>query len=143
MEETSETEQAIVPHEGLERIKQRLQEWRTHRKSGERIPVPLWAAAVEVAKKLGVYQVAIELRLDYAGLKRRVEGTGAPAPRGKVTPRFVELVAAAASPTPAAETGRHECVVELENARGVKMRLELNGPGVAALTGLCNSFWAT
>jgi len=141
MEETSEIEQAIVPSEGLEEIKQGLQEWRSHRKLGEHIPAPLWAAAVEAAKKLGVYRVAIDLRLDYAGLKRRVEGTGAPAPRSQVAPRFVELVSAAASPTLAAATGRHECVVELENARGAKMRLELNGPGVAALAGLCNSFW--
>jgi hypothetical protein len=53
----------------------------------------------------------------------------------------VELLATAASPASAAAVGRHECVVELENARGAKMRVELNGPGVAALAGLCSSFW--
>ena len=141
MEETSEIEQASVPGESLQGIKQRLQDWRSQRKLGEHIPAPLWAAAVEAAREHGVYRVAIDLRLDYAGLKRRVEGSGATLPRGAVAPRFVELLATAASPVPAAAARRHECVVELENARGTKMRVELNGPGVAALAGLCSSFW--
>jgi hypothetical protein len=33
-------------------------------------------------------------------------------------------------------------VVELENARGAKMRVQLDGPGVAALAGLCSAFWS-
>ena len=142
MEETSEIdEQASEPGDDVQGIKQRLQDWRSQRKLGEHIPAPLWAAAVDAAREHGVYRVAIDLRLDYAGLKRRVEGAGATAPRGQVAPRFVELLATAAPPAPAAAAGRHECVVELENARGAKMRVELNGPGVAALAGLCSSFW--
>ncbi len=143
MEEMSEIdEQASEPGDDLQGIKQRLQDWRSQRKLGEHIPAPLWAAAVGAAREHGVYRVAIELRLDYAGLKRRVEGAGATAPRGQVAPQFVELLASpAAPPAPAATAGRHECVVELENARGAKLRVQLNGPGVAALAGLCSSFW--
>jgi hypothetical protein len=147
MEETNEIERSSVAGDGLQGIKQRLQDWRSQRKLGEHIPAPLWAAAVDAAREHGVYRVAIELHLDYAGLKRRVERLGATPPRGQVAPQFVELMATAAPPPPtppapaAAAAERHECVVEMENARGTKMRVQLNGPGVAALAGLCSSFW--
>ena len=146
MEETSEIEQSSVAGDDLEGIKRRLQGWRAQRKPGEHIPAPLWAAAVEAAKVHGVYRVAIDLRLDFAGLQRRIEGTGATAPRGPVAPKFVELLTStAAAPAPAATSvatsGRHECVVEMENARGAKMRVQLDGPGMVALAGLCSAFW--
>jgi hypothetical protein len=141
MEETREIEQASVRSDDLQGIKQRLHDWRAQRKSGERIPEPLWGQAVAAARELGVYRVCKELHLDYPGLKRRVEGTGARPPRKPVEPKFVELLATAAPPAPAAAAGRHECVVELENARGAKMRVQLNGSGVAALAGLCSAFW--
>ena len=57
---------------------------------------------------------------------------------GEVSPQFVELMV---SPAPRAQSLR-ECVVELENARGAKMRVELNGNGLAGLAGLCSSFWS-
>jgi hypothetical protein len=38
--------------------------------------------------------------------------------------------------------GPRECVVEVENARGAKMRVELNGAGLAGLAGLCSVFWS-
>ena len=141
MEETRKAEQeAGGQGDSLEEVKQRLQQWRAARKRGEHIPAALWAGAVSVAQGHGVYRVAVELHLDYAVLKRRVERAGGMSPRGEVAPRFVELFAPAAPATPAA-AGRHECVVELENARGAKMRVELNGQGLAGLAGLCSAFW--
>ena len=141
MEETVEIEQSSVAGDDLEGIKQRLQYWRSRRKLGEHIPAPLWAAAVDAARGHGVYRVAIELHLDYAGLKRRVEGPGVTAQRGQVASQFVELLATAVTPATPTSSGRHECVVEMENARGAKMRVQLDGPGVAALAGLCSAFW--
>ena len=41
----------------------------------------------------------------------------------------------------AAATGVHDCVVELHNARGAKMRVELNAGGLAGLAHLCRAFW--
>jgi len=84
--------------------------------------------------------VATRLHLDDAGLKRRVEGGGATPPRGEVAPRFVELFAPSASAASAAE--RAECVVEMGNARGAKMRVALSGQGLAGLAGLCSAFWS-
>ena len=140
MEDTRKGEETSVAGGSLEHLRQQLQDWRTGRKLDERIPAPLWAAAVGAAREQGLHRVAIELHLDYAGLKRRVEGGGATPPRGEVAPRFVELSAPAASMTTAA--GRAECIVEMGNARGAKMRVELNGQGLAGLAGLCSAFWS-
>ena len=59
----------------------------------------------------------------------------------EVTPRFVELFAAAGGTTPAGAL-RPECVVELANARGAKMRVELSGNGLCGLSTLCSAFWS-
>jgi hypothetical protein len=58
-----------------------------------------------------------------------------------LAPRFVELFASAGRATPAG-AARAQCVVELDNARGAKMRVELDGQGLAGLSVLCSAFWA-
>ena len=142
MEDTGKVREASVASGSLEQVKQQLRRWRAGRKLGEHIPAPLWAAAVGAAKEHGLHRVAIELHLDYAGLERRVEGAGAGVtpPRGELAPRFVELFARAASMTSA--PGRAECVVEMDNARGAKMRVALSGLGQASLPGPCSAFWS-
>ena len=141
MEDTGKGQETSVAFGSLEQVGQQLQEWRAGRKLGERIPAALWAAAVGAAREHGLYRVAIELRLDYAALKRRVERAGEAAARIEVAPRFVELFTAAA-PTAAAAAARPECVVELHSARGATMRVELTGQGLAGLAGLCSAFWS-
>jgi len=140
MEDTRKVQETSVAGDSLEQVRQQLQDWRAGRKLGTPIPVPLWAAAVAAAREQGLHRVATRLNLDYAGLKRRFEDGGATPPRGEVAPRFVELFPPAASMTTA--TGRSECVVEMDNARGAKMRVELNGQGLAGLAGLCSAFWS-
>ena len=133
--------------DSLEELKQRFEQWRGERKQGERIPVAMWTAAVKEARARSVYGVARALRLDYAMLKLRAQPPGkarGAAPGNQVAPRFVELFAPTVPVTPTTPTasGRQECVVELENARGAKMRVELNGRGLAGLSGLCSAFWS-
>ena len=146
MNGTKKFQETSVASGSLERVRQPLQDWRAGRKLGERIPASLWAAAVDAAREHGLYRVAIDLHLDYAGLKRRFEGDGAMTPRGEVTPRFVDLFAPAAPSAPAAlaasAAGHAQCVVEMDNARGAKMRVELSGQGLASLAGLCSAFWS-
>ena len=138
MEETRKSEQASGHGESLEQIEQRFRHWRENRKRGEHIPASLWAAAVGLAKEHGPQRIVRALRVDDDRLKKRLEHAGGAARAGKVDTRFVELFAAPASTA----AGMRECVVELENARGAKMRVELNGHGVAGLAGLCNAFWS-
>jgi len=141
MEATSKAVQTRGLDGGLSQLKRRFDQWRVGRKVGERIPLELWAGAVASAVEHGAYRVAAELHLDYAVLKRRASVAGGKAPATELAPRFVELFAPA-GPTRPAVTSHPECVVVLDNARGAKMRVELNGNGLAGLSSLCSAFWA-
>ena len=138
MRQTTKGEYASGHGESMEQIEQRFRRWRETRVRGERIPPALWAAAVGLARQHGLHRVAHDLGVDYAGLKRRLERAGGAVQAGKVDTRFVELLV---SPT-ALAAGRCECTVELENARGARMRVELNGNGLGGLAGLCTAFWS-
>ena len=82
----------------------------------EKLPEPLWQAAVELARQHGIYPVAHPLRLDYMGLKRGLGGV--PALRRKASkPTFVELTAPHAV-TLAGYTVDFECL------SGRKMRIQ-------------------
>jgi hypothetical protein len=136
--------------EELSRLQVEFEQWRAARlrgTMGRRIPPQLWDGAVGMATRHGVGHVANALHLGYAGLKRRVELADSgqpPAGRQSSEPQFFEMFApvAAAAAAAAAEPARAECVVELVNARGTKMRVEFNAAGVAGLAVLCNAFCA-
>jgi hypothetical protein len=135
--------------EDLASLKAEFDQWRATRATGKRIPPELWAGAVDMATRHGVHQVTDVLHLDYAGLKRRMElgssGQQPVAPEASA-PQFVEMIVPTPTPTPmpsqapTVEPVRAECVVELANARGTTMRIELRGAGVASLSALCNAF---
>ncbi len=121
----------------LESVGRRFEAWRLTRTVRTRIPDPLWAAAVKMAGKYGIHRTAKALRIDYYGLKRRVEeeassSTGLPTKRNVAT--FVELAG------PLSE-GSGECIVELEDAGGAKMRVHLKGVEAPDLIALSRSFW--
>lgn len=58
---------------GLERVRQRFDEWRQTRQGHARIPGTLWAAAVKAVGTHGLCRTVRALRLDYYSLKARVE----------------------------------------------------------------------
>ena len=150
MDATSKTRRSI---EGLSPLKQEFAQWRAGRKGGERIPVALWAQASEAAAEHGAYRVAVELHLDYADLKRRAARAAGTAGPAALAPQFVELFAPNGAvqtapptqttqpvqPTPALPA---PCVIEMTNAHGALMRVELNGCALAGLSSVCSAFWA-
>ncbi len=148
----------------LERIRRRFECWRRTRKGRSRIPEPLWTSAVKAAGRYGVNKTAQALRLDYYALKKRVEAVGsrrvsggkvvshsisdrqavsaaepltaiAPVKGSQAVAAFVEL----ASPAPAST---RECILELEDPGGAKMRVHLKGVEAPDLTALSRSFWS-
>jgi len=127
--------------ESLEEVRERFKHWRETRGRGEHVPRELWAAAVGIARAHGLHVTARELGLDYDGLKRRQqEPAGGALQAARRETQFVELTVA-----PTCEPGAQllcECAIELQNTRGAKMRVELNGPGLAGLEGLCSAFWS-
>lgn len=123
---SSSTPKSIV------RVQGRFERWRRLPKSKtvgrSRIPEDLWRAAVEVALKHGAYRTARALRLNYAALKARLREQAGK--RSVPEAAFVELV-------PAALSGVAECVVDLEDVRGTRMRIHLKGgltPDLASMT---------
>jgi hypothetical protein len=96
----------------------------------------LWAAAVKVAGTYGIHRTAKALRVDYYGLKKRVQEESARSrlPQERSVPKFVEL----ARP---AEASSGECILELEDVGGTKMRVHLKGFEAPDLVALSRSFW--
>jgi hypothetical protein len=107
-------------------------EWRSKRASRtERIPPALWKAATRCAERFGIHPTARALGLDYAAIKRRMPLVAKP-PQSEASP-FVELVPSVRSSFP-------ECVVELENRTGGKLRIELRGSAIPDLIDLARRF---
>ena len=121
----------------LEDVRRRIERWRKTRKVRSPIPDSLWAATVRMANAYGMNRTARTLRLNYYGLKKRVQQQAVGAAceaETKDTARFVEL-------TPFASAGSCECSLELENVGGAKMRIQLKSVAMPDLTALSKSFW--
>ncbi len=120
----------------LEGVRARFERWRGRQSVRSRIPDPLWAAAVKMARSYGICRTARALRVNYYALKKRVEqeSVAAGRPEGGAAATFLEL----ASP---ASTRCCECTWELEDAGGAKMRVHLKGFETPDLAALSRSFW--
>ena len=120
------------PTVNLEEVKARFEEWRLNRKGKARIPVELWSAAVEVARKEGINRTARQLHVAWDDLKRRVETTGEVL-RQPGSPAFVELIAPQTQSVP-------ECTLEVEGRQG-KLRIQLKGASASDLATLSRALW--
>lgn len=113
---------AVSIPEPIVQLQRQLDQFRSAQPHRAKIPEGMWQAAVELARQHGLYAVAHPLRLDYVGLKRRLEGATKVGKKEKgASPRFVELIAA----HPAAA----ECLIEFESKSGSKMRIQWKGSG--------------
>lgn len=118
-------------------VRRRIERWRRTRRTRSRMPEPLWASAVEVARTHGIHLAAKALRLSYYALKKRViegDATNHRVTEGGGVATFVELPSAV-------QIASGECVLEVENDNGVKMRMHLKGVTMPDLVALSRSFW--
>ena len=116
-------------------VKRRFELWRRTREGRGRIPEALWDAAVSAVSVHGVHKTARTLRLNYASLNQRVERSHRSARRThEPPPRFVEM-----APMPIGSAS--ECVVEVEDARGTKLRIHLKGASTTDLPSLARALW--
>ena len=105
--------------EPIAQLQRRFDEFRSMQPHRTKLPETLWQAAVELAREHGLHPVAHPLRLDYMGVKKRLEAV--PGPQKKVAaPAFVELIAS----HPATIS---EYVIEFESSIGSKMRIQWKG----------------
>ncbi len=147
----------------LERLRRRFDRWRETRNGRSRIPDALWVAAVKAAGRHGLNPTARALRLDYYSLKKRVEafprefpgrtaGTRGgsdgqpvvrPGPRlrGLASKRGSRPAAAFVEWSALVPACSPECIVELEDPRGAKMRVHLKGVQAPDWAALSRTFW--
>ena len=124
-----------VPDQSLSKVKAQFKTWRRTRKSPRPIPEKLWASAVDLTANYSISQIAKELVVDYSTLKRRVhtkKKTGAALTN---PPDFIELNLEA----PAAVS---ECIVEMQDRVGSKMRMHIKGKTDFDFLELAKVFWS-
>lgn len=135
MKATPKSAEDVGHGESLEQVKERFALWREGRKRGEHISSALWAAAVSLVVQHGVQRTAQELRVSCDVLKKHIARNVGPTRTATEIPQFVELFA-----QPVLNAARSaECMVEMENGHGGKMRVELKS--LDGLVSLSNSFW--
>ena len=101
--------------EAIAQLQRQLEQIRSSQPPRSRLPESLWRAAAELARQHGIYRIAHVLRLDYMGLKKRLNGMAGGSQSANKT-AFVELVTHPSTVLP-------ECGIEFESASGGKMRI--------------------
>ncbi len=120
----------------FEHARRQFEGWRRRRAPGSLIPDVLWRVAVRLARDHGVSKTARALGLDYYALKRHVEAASeermeSPSSDGT---RFLEVPFGLAPPAPG-------CVVELEDRRRARLRIELRGAALSEIEALARTLW--
>ena len=123
-----------VQRQSLSEVKEQFKTWRKTRKSPRPIPEKLWAAAVSLTAKHSISQTSKELVLDYTALKRRVRVKKKDAAASTNPPGFIEVNLE----PPAAVS---ECIVEMQDILGAKMRMHFRGKTDFDLLQLAKAFW--
>jgi transposase-like protein len=112
--------------------------WRNDPKKSRRFPPELWQAAVNLSKEYSINQISKALRLGYTHLKKCVMAHGKEnLPTIKTQPdmKIIELGVEPSSSTP-------ECIVEMEDGNGAKMKIHLRGKTDPDLCELGRGFWS-
>ena len=123
------------PRPTISEVKEHFKTWRKTRKSPRPIPEKLWAAAVSLTANHSISQIAKELFLDYSALKKRVLIKKKDSTARMNPPDFIELNLE----PPAAVS---ECVVEMQDILGAKMRMHFRGKTDFDLLELAKAFWS-
>jgi len=124
-----------TPRPSLSEVKKQFKIWRRTRKSPRPIPNKLWQAAVSLTATHSISQISKELVLDYNALKRRVPTKNKNTATSISSPGFIELNLE----PPAAVS---ECIVEMQDNLGAKMRMHIRGKTDFDLLELTKVFWS-
>ena len=125
----------------LMNLEEKFRSWRGSRRRGEKIPLELWHAAVELADHHTLDDIASTLELNRERLEKQVRATA----RTQERPRkpvfeaghggFVEVEAPRAG-YPA------ECTVESEDGEGRTLMMHLTGAGCRHVIEIAKVFWS-
>ena len=120
----------------LESVQYQFETWRETRKTlREPIPEYLWEAASKLKDEYSISRISKALRLNHTDLKNRISGQGSNCRRKKQSsPLFVELDCLHSF-------SGSECIIEMEDASGSKMRMSFKGQVDLDLLELGKAFW--
>jgi hypothetical protein len=124
-----------TPRPSLSEVKEQFKIWRRTRKTPRPIPEDLWESAVSLTAKHSISQISKELVLDYSALKKRVPIKKKNTVAKMNPPAFIELNLE----PPAAGS---ECIVEMQDILGAKMRMHIRGKTDFDLLELAKAFWS-
>jgi len=123
------------PHPTISEVKEQFKIWRRTRKSPRPIPEKLWEAAVSLTAKHSISQISKELVVDYSALKKRVLIKKKDSAASMSPADFIEVNLG----PPAAVS---ECIVEMQDILGAKMRMHFRGKTDFDLLQLAKAFWS-
>ncbi|MDY0223584.1 MAG: hypothetical protein RBR67_20860 [Desulfobacterium sp.] len=127
----------------LKKVQKQFKHWRKTKTGRERIPDSLWQAAADVFHIGGhsLHKVAKALHLNHTHLTQYVEQhlpssiqVEAEASAPEESPAFIEFELEPPSLV-------SECVIEMEDRTGAKMRMCLRGKTDPNILEICKSFW--
>jgi len=118
----------------ISQVKEQFKIWRRTRKSPRPIPEKLWAAAVSLTANHCLSQISKELVVDYTALKKRVPIKNKDSAVKMNSSGFIEVNLE----PPAAVS---ECIVEMQDIGGAKMRMHFRGKTDFDLLELAKAFW--
>lgn len=114
-------------------VHSRFAAWRRTKKHRSRIPEDLWTAAVLLIPDNSIHKVSRTLSLSYKNLKKRVQSHNDLNGRcGGSSPDFVPIAIPHSS----------ECIIEMANRNGNKMRMHFKGRAELDLQSFAELFWA-
>ncbi len=137
---TSKGEQSMKENEhvlnpDLEAVRYQFATWRENKKNRrEAIPEELWESAKKLTKNYSINEVSKCLRLNFSDLKKRVFGKNYQAVSKKKPAPFIEL------PSEKLFT-QSECIIEMEDKNGCRMKMCFRGDTNFDLLELGKSFW--
>jgi len=118
----------------LAEVKTRFADWRSNKKYRRRIPEDLWVAAVRLSSEHSLHKISTELSLSYTDLKKRVKSD-------KVAIVTETSPTSAFIPIDIPPAHNAECIVEMEQRNGNKMRMYFKGKTDLDLQVFVESFW--
>ena len=124
-----------TPRPSLSEVKEQFKTWRRTRKSPRRIPKKLWQAAVSLTGMYSISQISKELVVDYSALKKRVPIKKKSTADKRSPPDFIEL-------NLEPPTAVSDCMVEMQDSLGAKMRMHFRGKPDCDLLELTKAFWS-
>ncbi len=127
------SQQLPVPTITLATVKQQFKKWRDSRQHRSRIPDELWEAAASLSGQYSTHYISKSLRVNHSALRDRIAARSL-SENKEIQTCFFELPPPQSPPT-------SECLVEMENSHGDKMRMHFTGEISLDFLTLGQDFW--